>query len=93
MKEKDRKPELLAPAGSYPALMAAIKAGCNAIYFGVDGLNMRQNNSQRFTLDDLKKIAGICHENNIRCYLALNTLVFDENIDFNIVDSDFPSIR
>lgn len=75
-----QKPELLAPAGSYPALMAAINAGADAIYFGVDGFNMRQNNSQRFTLDDLQEIAKRCHEHKIKCYLALNTLVYDENM-------------
>lgn len=76
-----QKIELLAPAGSYTNLMAAINAGCDAVYFGVDGLNMRQNNSQKFTLDDLKKIAEVCHEHQIRCYLALNTLVYDQDID------------
>ncbi len=76
-----QKPELLAPAGSYPALMAAINAGANAVYFGLDGFNMRQNNSQKFSLADLAEISKIAHENNIRCYLALNTLVYDENLE------------
>ncbi len=73
--------ELLAPAGSYPALMSAINAGADAVFFGVDGFNMRQNNSQRFTLDDLKDIANTCHKNDVKCYLALNTLVYDKDID------------
>ena len=73
--------ELLAPAGSYEALQAAIHAGCDAIYFGLAGFNMRANTSQAFTLEDLKKIVAICHEADIRCYLALNTLVYDEQID------------
>ncbi|MFH1712109.1 MAG: peptidase U32 family protein [Patescibacteria group bacterium] len=78
---KDTNVELLAPAGSYESLMTAINAGCDAVYFGVDGFNMRQNNSAKFSLDDLKKIAEICHENKIRCYLALNTLVYDKDIE------------
>ena len=73
--------ELLAPAGSYEALRAAINAGCNAIYFGVTGFNMRANAAAAFTLDDLREIARICHEANIKCYLALNTLVYDGVIE------------
>lgn len=72
--------EILAPAGSFANLRTAINAGCDAIYFGVDGFNMRQNNSAKFDLDDLQRIAEICHDNNIRCYLALNTLIYDQNI-------------
>ena len=73
--------ELLAPAGSYEALRAAINAGCDAIYFGVAGFNMRVNSAAASTLDDLREIATICHEANVKCYLALNTLVYDNGID------------
>jgi putative protease len=73
--------ELLAPAGSYEALRAAIKAGCNAVYFGVVGFNMRANASAAFTIEDLREIAKICHEANVKCYLALNTLVYDNSVD------------
>ena len=73
--------ELLAPAGSFESLRAAINAGANAVYFGVVGFNMRANTAKKFTLDDLREIANISHENNIKCYLALNTLVYDSNID------------
>lgn len=73
--------ELLAPAGSYEALRAAINAGCNAIYFGVTGFNMRANAAAAFTLEDLREIARICHEANIKCYLALNTLVYDHSVE------------
>jgi putative protease len=73
--------ELLAPAGSYEALHAAIKAGCNAVYFGVVGFNMRANASAAFTIEDLREIAKICHEANVKCYLALNTLVYDNSVD------------
>ena len=73
--------ELLAPAGSYEALRAAISAGCDAIYFGVVGFNMRVNSAAAFSLDDLREIARICHEANVKCYLALNTLVYDNGIE------------
>jgi len=73
--------ELLAPAGTLTNLTTAINAGCDAVYFGVDGFNMRQNNSAKFTLDDLSEIATTCHAKNVKCYLALNTLVYDQNID------------
>lgn len=72
--------ELLAPAGSYESLCAAIKSGCDAVYFGVAGFNMRVN-AAAFTIEDLREIARICHEAKIKCYLALNTLVYDQSID------------
>jgi len=73
--------ELLAPAGSYEALHTAIHAGCDAVYFGVSGYNMRANTSEAFSIEDLREIARICHEKQIKCYLALNTLVYDEGLD------------
>jgi putative protease len=73
--------ELLAPAGSYEALQAAIHAGCDAIYFGVSGFNMRANAAAAFTLEDLREIAKICHASNVKCYLALNTLVYDHSVE------------
>ncbi len=73
--------ELLAPAGSYESLHAAINAGCDAIYFGVQGFNMRAKSSAQLTRDDIKEIADICHKNNVKCYLALNTLVYDNNME------------
>ncbi|MCC7465127.1 MAG: U32 family peptidase [Saprospiraceae bacterium] len=72
--------ELLSPAGSFEALMAAIKAGCNAVYFGVEQLNMRARSSNNFTLDDLRKVADIGREHKINTYLALNTVLYDHDI-------------
>lgn len=72
--------ELMAPAGSYEALMAAIKAGCNSVYFGVEQLNMRARSSNNFTLDDLHNIAKIGKENNVKTYLTLNTILYDHDI-------------
>jgi U32 family peptidase len=73
--------ELLAPAGSYESLHAAINAGCDAIYFGLQGFNMRANTAKPFTTEDLAEIVSICHDAGIKCYLALNTLVYDEGTE------------
>lgn len=83
------KMELMAPAGSYEALMAAIKGGANSIYFGVEQLNMRTKSTHNFVLEDLPKIAGICQENGLKSYLTLNTIVYDHDISLmkRIVDS------
>lgn len=85
----DRKIELMAPAGSYESLIAAIKAGCNSVYFGVEQLNMRARSSNNFTLEDLKKIAEIGKENNVKTYLTLNTILYDHDINLmkSIVDT------
>lgn len=72
--------ELMSPAGSYEALMAAIKAGCNSVYFGVEQLNMRARSANNFTLEDLRKIAEIGKANNVKTYLTLNTVLYDHDI-------------
>ncbi len=72
--------ELLAPAGSYEALAAAIHAGCNSVYFGVEQLNMRARSSINFTLEDLKEISRRCQEQQVRTYLTLNTVLYDHDI-------------
>ncbi len=81
--------EIMAPVGSWEALSAAIKAGCNSIYFGVEQLNMRARSSINFTFDDLAKIAKICHENSIKSYITLNTTLYDHDISLmkNIMNS------
>jgi putative protease len=73
--------ELMSPVGSYESLHAAIKAGADSIYFGVEQLNMRARSSKTFTLDDLKEIARITSEQDIKSYLALNTIVYDDEIE------------
>ncbi len=79
MKRKDI--EIMAPAGSYESLMAAIQGGADSVYFGAEQLNMRAASSNNFTLGDLKNIASICRENNIRSYITLNVVVFDREIE------------
>lgn len=75
-----KKIELMAPAGSYEALMAAIHAGCDSVYFGVEQFNMRARATMNFLLEDLPKISAICKENNVRSYLTLNTIVYDHDL-------------
>ncbi len=72
--------EIMAPAGSYESLMAAINSGATSIYFGVGNLNMRSK-SANFELTDLVKVAEICKDNNVRSYLTLNTIMYDEDLD------------
>lgn len=80
MSHSNQKIELMSPAGSYESLMAAIKAGCNSVYFGVEQLNMRARSANNFTLEDLRKIAEIGKENNVKTYLTLNTVLYDHDI-------------
>jgi putative protease len=73
--------EIMAPAGSYESLMAAVNAGANSVYFGVENLNMRAGNSVNFSLEDLAKITAICREKNVKTYLTLNTVIYDSEIE------------
>jgi len=86
---KNRSIELMAPAGSYEALTTAINAGCNSVYFGVEQLNMRSRSSNNFTIEDLKKIAQIGIENNVKTYLTINTVLYDHDINLmkKIIDA------
>ncbi|MEW5896082.1 MAG: peptidase U32 family protein [Nanoarchaeota archaeon] len=72
--------EIMAPAGSYESLMAAIKAGADSVYFGIGQLNMRARSANNFALSDLKKIAKICRKYNKKSYLTLNTIIYDEDL-------------
>ena len=71
--------ELLAPAGDWHTLNAALEAGADAVYLGVKGFNMRAS-AKNFSTRDLPKVAGVCHERKARAYLAVNTLVFEREI-------------
>ena len=81
--------ELMSPIGSYETLMAAIKAGTNSVYFGVEQLNMRAKSTNNFTTEDLTKIVDICKKNRIKSYLTINTILYDNNIELmkKIVDT------
>lgn len=71
----------MAPVGSYESLHAAINAGADAIYFGVEGLNMRSRSSVNFTLDDLRNIASICDSHGVKSYLTVNTIIYDSDME------------
>lgn len=81
--------EIMAPAGSYESLMAAIQGGADSIYFGIEGLNMRSKSSNNFTIDDLHHIAKICRENNLKSYLTVNTIIYNNDMTLmrRIVDA------
>jgi U32 family peptidase len=73
--------EIMAPAGSYESLMAAIQGGADSVYFGVEQLNMRAGSSKNFTIDDLPKIASICKEYNLKSYITVNVVIYDHEIE------------
>jgi len=79
MKRKDI--EIMAPAGSYESLMAAIQGGADSVYFGVEQLNMRAASSNNFTIEDLRKIVTICKKNGLKSYLTVNVVVYDHEIE------------
>ena len=72
--------EIMAPAGSWESLMAAINAGANSVYFGIEKLNMRAKSSSNFTTNDLREIVRICKENNVKSYLTVNTILYDNDL-------------
>ncbi|XOU94493.1 MAG: peptidase U32 family protein [Candidatus Kerfeldbacteria bacterium] len=87
--KKNYQVELLAPAGSYESLMAAINNGANAVYFGVGKINMRSVSAANFNLVDLKKIAKICLKHKIKSYLTVNTVLYDQDLKMmrNLIDT------
>ncbi|MBK8053486.1 MAG: U32 family peptidase [Saprospiraceae bacterium] len=72
-----KKPELLAPVGSFESIYSAIKAGADAIYFGVEQLNMRTKSIPTITIEDIAEVGQICRQHEIKAYLTLNTVVYD----------------
>lgn len=76
-----KKPEILAPAGEFICLQAAIDAGADAIYFGIGPLNMRARSGSGFTVEDLPELSSRCHKAGVRAYQTINTIVFDEELE------------
>ncbi len=72
--------EIMAPAGSREALAAAIKAGADSVYFGIEALNMRAHSASRFTIEDLREIAVTCSEHRVKAYLTVNTIIYDDDL-------------
>jgi putative protease len=71
--------ELLAPCHSLPTLKAAVKAGANAVYFGVKDFNMRMN-AGNFELEELPGVVDYCHDNEVKAYLTLNVVVYEDEL-------------
>ena len=72
--------EIMAPVGSRDSLMAAVQAGADSVYFGVEQLNMRSHSANHFTLDDLRDIASTCREHSMKSYLTVNTIIYDDDL-------------
>lgn len=72
--------EIMAPAGSRESLAAALKAGADSVYFGIEALNMRAHSASRFTIDDLRDIAVRCDAQGVKSYLTVNTIIYDEDL-------------
>lgn len=73
--------EIMSPVGSYESLSAAIHAGAGSVYFGVGKMNMRSRSAANFTHEDLQKITDICREHNVKSYLTVNTIVYNNELD------------
>lgn len=73
--------EIMAPAGNFECLHAAIQGGANSIYFGVGELNMRSHSANNFKKDDLKEVVSICREKGIKTYLTLNIVLYQEELE------------
>ena len=73
--------EIMAPAGNFECLHAAIQGGADSVYFGVDRLNMRSHSANNFRMEDLPEICGICREHGIKSYLTLNIVLYQEDLE------------
>ena len=90
MTQTDRNDfEIMAPVGSRESLAAAIQAGADSIYFGIENLNMRARSASTFSIDDLKEIARTCNAHGMKSYLTVNTIIYDQDIPLmrTIVDA------
>lgn len=89
MKERIDEFEIMAPVGSRESLQAALQAGADSIYFGIEKLNMRAHSASTFTVDDLRKIAATCGERGVKTYLTVNTIIYDDDIELmhQIIDA------
>jgi len=72
--------EVMAPVGSRESLAAALQAGADSIYFGIEALNMRAHSASRFTIADLREIAETCAARGVKAYLTVNTIIYDEDL-------------
>lgn len=72
--------EIMAPAGNFECLTAAIQSGADSVYFGVEKLNMRSHSANNFTMEDLAEITKICREASVKTYLTLNIALFQNDL-------------
>lgn len=79
----------MAPVGSKESMAAALNAGADSVYFGIESLNMRARSANTFTIDDLREIAATCQERGVKSYLTINTIIYDEDLSLmrKIVDA------
>ncbi|MFC1686292.1 U32 family peptidase [Nanoarchaeota archaeon] len=86
---KENKVEIMAPVGNFASLTAAVNAGADSVYFGVQSLNMRSLGAKNFTLEDLGEIVKICDEKDVKTYLTVNAVLYDEDLDLmkKIIDA------
>ena len=73
--------EIMAPVGSREALAAALQAGADSIYFGIEALNMRAHSANHFTIRDLHEIAETCTNHGVKSYLTVNTIIYDTDLE------------
>lgn len=74
------KLEIMAPAGNFECLRAAIQGGADSVYFGVGKLNMRSHSANNFGPDDLPEVVRICRESGVKSYMTLNIALFEEDL-------------
>ena len=72
--------EIMAPAGGFDCLHAAIQGGADSVYFGIGHLNMRSHSAGNFTREDLPEVMRLCRENGIKAYLTLNITLYGEDL-------------
>ena len=73
--------EIMAPAGNFECLQAAIQGGADSVYFGVGKLNMRSHSANNFAPEDLQKVVEICRKAGVKSYLTLNICLYPEDIE------------
>lgn len=79
----------MAPVGSWESFWAAVQGGANAVYFGIEGLNMRARSAKTFDMEDMREIARLCRERGMQSYLTVNTIIYDGDMQLmqRIIDA------
>jgi putative protease len=75
-----KKVELMAPAGNFESMMAAIQGGADSVYFGIEQLNMRARATMNFTMEDLPEVSKLCAAHGVKSYITLNTILYDHDL-------------